>query len=225
MEEAIRTAILTAKGGFVSTSDAADWLVCYPVPPVVKDQMVIDMRGIGLIGAELDRRHGKRDVLEGPRQDSEDCQGYMHNGGLGWVSIALVSDIAKKEGNAALLKLIMQFDAERKKVLGLDGVDTVSALQSGRTGSLVQDSQEEGIPMSKNALLKKYQSSWKTMDSDFKNASTNGLDKAKAKNKKRGWVEEKVVEWAKAHGKLLDSAPSGRNVLDQTMDFVVRNSN
>lgn len=54
--------------------------------------------------------------------------------------------------------------------------------------------------MSRNALVRKYLGQWPTIESDLKNASTNGLSAAKAGS--RGWIESRAVEWGKAKAKL-----------------------
>jgi hypothetical protein len=55
------------------------------------------------------------------------------------------------------------------------------------------------LPMSKSALIRKYQDKWPEIESDLSSASRNGLLGSKAGS--RGWYESSVLEWARSKGK------------------------
>lgn len=54
-------------------------------------------------------------------------------------------------------------------------------------------------PMSRKGLVAAHKSRWPTIEADLKDAASNGLAEAKAG--KRGWIESKCLEWARAKGK------------------------
>jgi hypothetical protein len=58
-------------------------------------------------------------------------------------------------------------------------------------------------PMSRAGLIKAHEHHWPTIKADLGDAARNGLSVAKAG--KRGWVESKALEWARAKGNLTDS--------------------
>lgn len=57
------------------------------------------------------------------------------------------------------------------------------------------------FPLTKRAMIENYKKEWPTIERDIKDASTNGLDAAKAS--KRGWVEEQALLWARANNKFI----------------------
>jgi hypothetical protein len=59
--------------------------------------------------------------------------------------------------------------------------------------------------MTRAALVKAHEYHWATVQSDLKNASANGLSKAKAGA--RDWNEATALDWARANGKLAEDAP------------------
>lgn len=56
----------------------------------------------------------------------------------------------------------------------------------------------------RRVLIQRHSHHWPTIDRDIKDASTNGLHKAKAG--KREWYENIALDWAAANGKLTDEA-------------------
>ncbi|WP_138515379.1 hypothetical protein [Rhodoferax bucti] len=62
--------------------------------------------------------------------------------------------------------------------------------------------------MTKASMLEQHKHQWRTIERDMTDASTNGLDAAKAG--KRGWDENAALAWARANNKLLNPAkPAG----------------
>lgn len=62
--------------------------------------------------------------------------------------------------------------------------------------------------MPKSVLIDTHEHHWPTIRDDLKNASSNGLEAAKAGL--RGWYETRALEWARAKGKLNDAdSPAG----------------
>lgn len=65
----------------------------------------------------------------------------------------------------------------------------------------------------KNVMVKRHSARWPTIKADMADASTNGLDAAKAG--KRGWIEGVALRWAKDRGRYLAAPESG--TLDAVM--------
>jgi len=115
MQDRITTTVLTAKGGFVVTGDAAEWLTGYPVrngkPLEQAEKLAAYMRGCTMVGDELDKRHGP-----GGRPDGGDCRHFAQK--RGEVSIALILDIARSQENALLVEVLLPAIARREAALG-----------------------------------------------------------------------------------------------------------
>lgn len=64
------------------------------------------------------------------------------------------------------------------------------------------------VPMTRAALVAAHGSAWPSIEADLTDASKNGLSDA-AKVGKRGWDEDRALEWARAKNKMTpqDSAP------------------
>lgn len=60
----------------------------------------------------------------------------------------------------------------------------------------------------RRVLVMKYRNSWPTIETDLKDAATNGLSAA-AKAGSRGWREADARAWAKANGRLLETPEPG----------------
>ncbi|WP_342616965.1 hypothetical protein [Rhodoferax sp. GW822-FHT02A01] len=115
MQDVIAQSVMTAKDAFVSTAEAAEWLTSFPKKS--SDSAVAlsaYIGGVRLIGAKLDELHGV-----GKRPDGEHCRGFTVPGSGGQVSIYLVRDIARSEGNALLVKFLNELIAQREAVLGV----------------------------------------------------------------------------------------------------------
>jgi hypothetical protein len=69
--------------------------------------------------------------------------------------------------------------------------------------------------MTRAALVSRHEHHWQTIQSDLKNASTNGLSRAKAGA--RDWNESLALEWARANNKLAEEAPPSADPLAQAM--------
>lgn len=79
----------------------------------------------------------------------------------------------------------------------------------------VQSASGPVFSMTRAALVKSHEHHWPTIQSDLKNASTNGLSKAKAAS--RDWNEALALEWARANNKLVEEAPELADPLGQAM--------
>ena len=81
-------------------------------------------------------------------------------------------------------------------------------------GKLEVSYRQRGKVMQKRALIAKYGNSWASMESCFKNAHANGLQKA-AKAEVRGeWFEADAVAWAKKQGNMKDPKESANTSLE-----------
>lgn len=95
-----------------------------------------------------------------------------------------------------------------KSELAQASIATAPATVAGR--SPLKKNKEESNPataapvfsMRRDAMVTKYQDRWPTIARDMKDASTNGLSRAKAGH--RDWNEQTAIEWAKAKGKLIE---------------------
>lgn len=71
-----------------------------------------------------------------------------------------------------------------------------------------QTAQDPSVPapssttLKRAALIRKYEPTWSTIESDFRHASENGLSKAARATDHGYWIEEAAVEWATKNGKF-----------------------
>jgi hypothetical protein len=72
------------------------------------------------------------------------------------------------------------------------------------------NTRENCLSYKKESLIKELRDHWKTIESDIKDASKNGLSKA-AKAGKRGWDKENAILWATAKGKYSDPMRQTKN--------------
>jgi hypothetical protein len=55
-------------------------------------------------------------------------------------------------------------------------------------------------------LVKRHSACWQTIERDLKDASVNGLREAAGANRRGWWREGAALDWARARGKLIESA-------------------
>jgi hypothetical protein len=77
-----------------------------------------------------------------------------------------------------------------------------AAVKANINNKLVNDQQP--FPMSRAALVSKYNAQWASIERDMQDASKNGLAVAKAGARK--WSEDLALQWAKSNNKFKDRA-------------------
>lgn len=94
---------------------------------------------------------------------------------------------------------------------------TVERSDASPPVTVVKEVQPTGpvFSMTRAALVTRHEHHWPTIQSDLKNASTNGLAQAKAGT--RDWNESLALEWARANNKLAEEAPASADPLAQAM--------
>lgn len=84
-----------------------------------------------------------------------------------------------------------------------------------KAGDSVGGPKQPQFSMTRAALVQAHRHEWPTIDADLKDASKNGLSKAKAAV--RDWNEALALEWARAHAKLVLQAPGSAADLTDAM--------
>ncbi len=108
-------------------------------------------------------------------------------------------------------KYIPKQEPEKRPSLELDMVSNPSPSQSTmdiNSGAVVMQPVNEIRPdatgplftMKKAAMITQHKHEWPTIEQDIKDATRNGLNKAKAGQ--RDWKEAEAMEWARSKGKL-----------------------
>ena len=69
---------------------------------------------------------------------------------------------------------------------------------------------DQGPRLKREALVRKYERDWPTVDRDLKDGSANGLSDAAKTDEHGMWWELKAVSWARQQGKLKDTPSLNR---------------